>query len=85
MPEYEFEMRAVMKALNASGALPHCIVTGSWAMYVLNHQSLPSSYNCSLSTKGSFYYSFAKVSVNQYNVSKTFINLLFCYYMDKAQ
>ena len=32
MPEYEFEMRAVMKALNASGALPHCIVTGSWAM-----------------------------------------------------
>lgn len=33
MPEYEFEMRAVMKALNASGALPHCIVMGSWAMY----------------------------------------------------
>lgn len=33
MPEYELEMHAVMKALNASGALPHCIVTGSWAMY----------------------------------------------------
>ena len=33
MPEYENEMRAVMKALNEAGALPHCIVTGSWAMY----------------------------------------------------
>lgn len=33
MPEYELEMHAVMKALNSSGALPHCIVTGSWAMY----------------------------------------------------
>ena len=33
MLEYEFEMRAVMRVLNASGALPHCIVTGSWAMY----------------------------------------------------
>ena len=31
MPEYENEMRAVMKALNQAGALPHCIVTGSWA------------------------------------------------------
>lgn len=33
MPEYEDEMRAVLKALNEAGALPHCIVTGSWAMY----------------------------------------------------
>ena len=33
MPEYENEMRRVMKALNEAGALPHCIVTGSWAMY----------------------------------------------------
>lgn len=33
MPEYEEEMRTVMKALNEAGALPHCIVTGSWAMY----------------------------------------------------
>ena len=28
MPEYELKMHAVMKALNASDALPHCIVTG---------------------------------------------------------
>ena len=33
MPEYESEMRAVMMALNDSNALPHCVVTGSWAMY----------------------------------------------------
>lgn len=36
MPEYELEMHAVMKALNASGALPHCIVTGSWVMHLYN-------------------------------------------------
>ena len=29
MPEYELEMRKVMKALSEAGALPHCIVTGS--------------------------------------------------------
>ena len=33
MPEYENEMRSVMRALNDAGALPHCIVTGLWAMY----------------------------------------------------
>ena len=33
MPEYENEMRAVIKALNEANALQHCVVTGSWAMY----------------------------------------------------
>ncbi len=32
MPEYELEMRKAMKALSEAGSLPHCIVTGSWAM-----------------------------------------------------
>lgn len=33
MPEYELEMREVIKALDEAGALPYCIVTGSWAMF----------------------------------------------------
>jgi|GEM_PF-6745620 len=39
MQDYEKEMHEVLNALNESHALPHCIVTGSWAMYFIKQFS----------------------------------------------
>lgn len=33
MKSYEIEMNNVLKALNKSGALSYCVISGSWAMY----------------------------------------------------
>ena len=37
MKNYEIEMNQVLNVLNETGALKHCIVAGSWAMYFYEH------------------------------------------------
>ena len=34
MQNYESEMKALLQTLSESNALPYCIVTGSWAMFL---------------------------------------------------